>query len=60
MQQEIEKKFFVSDRIASEFVSLSCHFSSAANVLASSPKIWHVNKRDFFEHNLLSSDKWIW
>ena len=57
MQQEIEKKFFVSDRIASEFVSLSCHFSSAANVLASSPKTWRVNKRDFFEHNLLTSDE---
>ena len=36
------------------------YFSSAANVLTSSPKIWHVNKRDFFEQNFLASDKWIW
>ena len=26
-------------------------FSSEANVLRSSPKIWHVNKRDFFKFN---------
>ena len=25
------------------------YFSSAANVLTSSPKIWHVNKREFFQ-----------
>ena len=36
------------------------YFSSAANVLTSSPKIWHVNKRDFFWHNFLASDQWIW
>ena len=36
------------------------YFSSAANVLRSSPKIWHVNKRDFFELNFLASDQWIW
>ena len=29
------------------------YFSSAANVLTSSPKIWHVNKRDFFQLNCL-------
>ena len=36
------------------------YFSSAANVLASSPKIWHVKKWDFFQLNLLCSDQWIW
>ena len=36
------------------------YFSSVGNVLTSSPKIWYVNKRDFLEHNFLSSDKWIW
>ena len=36
------------------------YFSSAANVLTSSPKIWHVNKRDFFQLNFLGSDRWIW
>ena len=36
------------------------YFSSAANVLTSSPKIWHVNKRDFFEHNFLAGVQWIW
>ena len=36
------------------------YFSLAANVLRSSPKIWHVNKRDFFQLNFLASDQWIW
>ena len=36
------------------------YFSSAANVLTSSPKIWHVNKRDFFEQDFLASDQWTW
>ena len=36
------------------------YFSSAANVLTSSPKILHVNKRDFFQLNFLGSDPWIW
>ena len=36
------------------------YFSSVANVLISSPKISHVNNRDFFEHNFVPSDKWIW
>ena len=35
------------------------YFSSVANVLTSSPKIWHFNKRDFFEHKSLISDQWI-
>ena len=35
------------------------YFSSVANVLTSSPKIWHVNKRDFLQLNCLSSDQWI-
>ena len=36
------------------------YFSSVANVLTSSPKILHVNKRDFFQLNFLGSDRWIW
>ena len=36
------------------------YFSSAANVLTSSPKISHVNQRDFFQINWLGSDKLIW
>ena len=35
-------------------------FSSAANVLTSSPKILHVNKRHFFQLNWLGGDHWIW
>ena len=35
------------------------YFPSLANVFPSSPKIRHVNKRDFSEHNFLASDKWI-
>ena len=38
----------------------SGYFSLGDNVLTSSPKIGHVNKRDFFEHNALVSDQWIW
>ena len=33
---------------------------SAANVLTSSFKISHVNKRDIFQLNWLGSDQWIW
>ena len=36
------------------------YFSSAANVLTSSRKILHVNKRDFFELNFLGIDPWLW
>ena len=36
------------------------YFSSVCNVLTSSPKILHVNKRDFYQHNVLPSDQWIW
>ena len=32
----------------------------AANVLTSSPKIWHVYKRDLFQLNWPRSDQWIW
>ena len=35
------------------------YFSSAANVLTSSPKISHVNQRDFFQSNCLGSDQLI-
>ena len=36
------------------------YFCTAANVLTSSTKIFHVNKRDFFQHNFLASDQLIW
>ena len=36
------------------------YFSSAADVLTSSSKIWHVNKRDFFQLNWFVSDWPIW
>ena len=36
------------------------YFSSTANVLTNSPKIWHINNRNFLEHNFLASDHWIW
>ena len=35
------------------------YFSSAANVLTRSPKIWHVNKTDFFHLKWLRSYPWI-
>ena len=36
------------------------YFSTATNVFRSSPKISHVNKRDFCQLNWLCSDHWIW
>ena len=36
------------------------YFSSTADVLTSSPKIWDINKRHFFQLNFLVSDQWIW
>ena len=36
------------------------YFSSAANVLRSSRKILHVNRRDFSQLNFLGIDWWIW
>ena len=36
------------------------YFLSAANMLTSSRKNCHVNKRDFSVHNLLASAQWIW
>ena len=34
-------------------------FESEANELTSSPKIWHVQKRDFLQLNWLGSDQWL-
>ena len=36
------------------------YFSLTANVLTSSPKILHVNKRHFFTLNWFGSGQWIW
>ena len=36
------------------------YLSSTANVLTSSPKIYHVNNRDVFQLNWLGIDQWIW
>ena len=36
------------------------YFSSVTNVLTSCPKIWYVNKRDFFVHDFHARDQWIW
>ena len=35
------------------------YFLLAANALTSSPKIWHVNNRDFFQHSWHFSDQTI-
>ena len=65
MQPKTEMFFFYYDNyIWIGIVKLSLlrtgYFSSAANVLTSSPKIFHVNKKDFFQLNWLGSDEWIW
>ena len=60
MQQKIQNFFFVDTSIWVGIVKLSLRrtrcFSSAANVLTSSPKILLVNKRDFLERNFGASD----
>ena len=43
-------------RIVKLFLLRTGYFSSVANVLASSPKIWHVNSRDFFQLKWLGGD----
>ena len=63
MYQKIQEEFFVSEIITSELVSLKFsvlttrYLSSAANLLTSSPKLWHVNKRHFLQLNCLASDQ---
>ena len=64
MHQKIEKKFFFWDNcIWTGIVKLSLlrtvYISSAANVLATSPKIWHVKKRDVFQLKQLESEQSI-
>ena len=36
------------------------YFSSAANVLPSSPRMWSLKNRDFFQLNWIGSDQSIW
>ena len=60
-----EKIFFFSDKciwigILKLPLLRTGYFLSAANMLTSSPQIWHVNKRGFFEHNFVASDQLIW
>ena len=63
MQHKIEKKFFLCEIITSQFfiVKFSLvrtgYLLSAANVLTSSPKIWHVNQRIFSHVNCLGGDQ---
>ena len=66
MQQKIKKQFFCfwDNCIWICIVKLSLlrtgYFSSATNVLTSSPKVLHVNKRDFFQLNSLGRGQWVW
>ena len=63
MHQKFEKKnFCFSDNciwigVAKFFLLRTGYISSVANVLSSSPKIWHVNKRDFFQLSWVGSDQ---
>ena len=61
--RKLRKSFFFPDKcIWTGIVKLSLlrtrYFSSVANVLTSSPNIWHVNRRDFSERNFLASYQW--
>ena len=60
-----DKVFCFSDNwiwvgIVKLFLLRTRYFSLVANMLTSSPKIWHVNNRDIFEHNFVASNQWIW
>ena len=59
-----EKVCFAGNCIWIGIVKLSLlrtgYLPLAANVLTSSTKIWHVNKREFFNLNFFGSDQWIW
>ena len=58
------KKCFWDNCIWTGIVKLSLlgtgNFQSAANLLTSSPKIFHLNKTDFFQLNWLGSAQWQW
>ena len=61
---KLRKNFFFRDNfIWTYIVQLSLlrtrYVSLAANVLTSSAKIRHVNKRDVFQLNWLGSDRWV-
>ena len=63
--KNLEKVFCSFDNcIWIGIVKLSLWWASSvsliAHLLRSSPKILHVNKRKFLEHNVLTSDQWIW
>ena len=63
--KNLEKGFSFWDngiwiRIVKLSLLLTGYFSSGTNVLTSSPKILHVNKRDFFQLNWLDSYQRIW
>ena len=63
--KKLRKSFFVSELIPSGLVSLNCPYVEQDTfhqqpMLTSSRKFWHVNKRDFFEHNFFPSNQWIW
>ena len=63
MKKTIQKKFFVSEIIASELIALKLsplkreYLSSTANVLTNSPKIFHIPKTDFLPNQSLHSDQ---
>ena len=59
-RKRLRKTFFFTDNcIWIGIVKLSLlrtgYLSSESNVLTSSPKIWHVNKGDFFQLNCIGS-----
>ena len=63
--KKLRKSFFFRDNtIWTGIVKFSLlrtgYFSSAANVLTSSPKMWHVNTRNVLQLNQFASDQWIW
>ena len=62
MQKNIQKEFFISLIIESEFVALKLsllrteYLYSAVNLLTNSPKILHISKTSFCQLNYLNSD----
>ena len=59
MQKKIQKKFLVSEIIASEMAAVNCLYyeSRQVNALRNSFKTLHISKREFLQRNCLHNDQ---
>ena len=58
MQKKIEKKFLVSQIIASEMAAVNCvYYKGNVNAFRNSFKTLDASKRDFLQRNCLHNDQ---